>query len=607
MGLPARGGEANVAEHQRDRTGLVLVLVIVAIALAVRAAHFAAIAGTAFPQFPVLFTESDMSTFWHWAKRIVDGDWLGRDTYHPYFRWMQAIADEATFERWGGGKLVFHQAPLYPYWLALLRAAGGTLTSVLWIQLVVGALQPLVIFALGRRLFDRTSALTAAALSAVYGPLIFFQGSLLRDWLPPLLEPLALVALLRASERSRLFPWLVAGATIGLAALVKETALVLIPIALGWCAACFRLRWKPLASSAALLLAGFLLCLTPLVVRNVAVGAPWFRLSSSGPGSFVLGFAADSYPIGFSIPRSLPGILARTDGRFVAVIRETLATYHAHYDGLVRMQWLKFRAVVDPFEAADNLSYYYGLSISPVLRFCPGYGAILPLAGAGLALTFRRRREHLLVIVYMLGALGGLMFSIVHARYRLVLVPPLLLYAGAFVVTTIRSVRDRRIWRATIAMALVAAFAVLQHLILPVTPTSQYARPQEYLLAAGLYEQRSEWDRAAGEMERLLRAIDPAGGLGVQIPRYEGFRRLYTGLSLLQRGRTQEAQRELEAAVTVAPGLAMPHYFLGLLYLKDGGNPAAGRAHLERFLELEPVGSWADRARTLLGSQTVRP
>ena len=602
-GLSAPGRNARVDETRPDRVGIFLVLAVLALALAVRMVHFVAIADSAFPRFPVLFTESDMSAFWEWANRIAHGDWLGRNTYHPYFRWMRAIADEATFERWGGGKAAFHQAPLYPYWLAVLRAAGGTLTSVLWVQLLVGALQPLVVFGLARRLFDRTVALTAAALAAVYGPLIFFQGSLLRDWLPPLLDPLALLALLGASERGRPRPWLVAGIAVGFAVLAKETALVLLPISLGWCLASRRSQWKQRVPSALLLLAGFLLCLAPVAARNVAVGAPWYRLSASGPGSLVLGFAADSDPIGFQLPPSLPQIFARSDGRLAAVVRETLATYHGHYGKLAWMQWLKFRAIVDPFEAADNLSYYYGLDISPVLRFCPGYGAILPLAVAGFALGFRRRRDHMLVTLYTVAAVGGLMLANVHARYRLILVPVLFIYAGAFVVSTVRALREKRIGSVMIAVILAVALAILQH-AMSVVPPSRYMRPQEYLLAAELYEQQGAWDRAAGEMERLIRRADQAPAFAADMPRYQVLRRLFTAMGLLQRGRSSEAQRELEAVTALDPGLALPHYLLGLLYTQ-GGDPAAGRAQLQRFLELQPAGGQADQIRRLLGAGAV--
>ncbi len=155
-------------------------------------------------KFPLVWDQSDQYAFWQWAQTILAGDLLGRNTYHPYFDGMQEIAPLETWYRWWGGKEIFQHPPLYPYAVAaILAVSGNSMAAVLLAQLLLGALQPLVLFGLGRRLFDGQVGLVAAALTAFYGPFIFYQGVLLRDWLPPLLEPVALLALLRAHDSHR--------------------------------------------------------------------------------------------------------------------------------------------------------------------------------------------------------------------------------------------------------------------------------------------------------------------------------------------------------------------------------------------------------------------
>jgi hypothetical protein len=61
--------------------------------------------------------------------------------------------------------------------------------------------------------------LVAAALAALYGPLILYQGAMLRDWLPPLVEPVVVLLLLRARERDGARDWLLAGAAFAIALL----------------------------------------------------------------------------------------------------------------------------------------------------------------------------------------------------------------------------------------------------------------------------------------------------------------------------------------------------------------------------------------------------
>ena len=80
-----------------DRLERFLLLAILVLALGLRLVHFWTLVGTAFPQFPLAFDQSDMRTFWEWAQTIVAGDWLGRNTYHPAFDWMKTIAPQETW------------------------------------------------------------------------------------------------------------------------------------------------------------------------------------------------------------------------------------------------------------------------------------------------------------------------------------------------------------------------------------------------------------------------------------------------------------------------------------------------------------------------------
>ena len=179
--------------HYR-RIGL---LIIVALGLLFRLIHFQALADTAFLKIPLIYTQSDMYAFWEWAQEILDGDLLGRNTYHFYYNWMGELASQETWYRWWGGKEVFQQAPLYPYWLAgILALSNISIEFVIFLQLVLGSLHPLVMYYLARRVFNENVGLIAATFTAIYGPFIFNQGALLRDWIPPILEPLALLALL---------------------------------------------------------------------------------------------------------------------------------------------------------------------------------------------------------------------------------------------------------------------------------------------------------------------------------------------------------------------------------------------------------------------------
>src|SRR5574341_1749810 len=93
---------------------------LLGLGLALRPVHFRAISETAYPSLPLIATELAMHATLEWAQAILAGDWLSRDTYHPYFQWMRDLAPLETWYRWWGGKEIFQQAPLYTYFVVLL-------------------------------------------------------------------------------------------------------------------------------------------------------------------------------------------------------------------------------------------------------------------------------------------------------------------------------------------------------------------------------------------------------------------------------------------------------------------------------------------------------
>lgn len=581
-----------------------MLLGILGLGLALRLLHFWALTDTAFLKIHVAFAESDMHAFWQWAQTILAGDLLGRNTYHPAFRWMMELAPLETWYRWWGGKEIFQQAPFYAYWLASLSAVSGSSAKfIALVQLLLGALHPLVLFGVAARLFDVRVGLVAAGLTALYGPFVFQEGTLLRDWLPPLVEPLVLLLLLRARTRERARDWLLAGATLGLGALIREAALLLLPVIGLWLGLEYRSEARRMTRAGALVLAGLLLALSPLFARNVAVGAPLLALSNRAAEGIIEGNAADGAPVGLAHPPSMRGILDRSDGRLWSVAAGTLETYHGDTRRFARLQFEKLRGLVDPWEVPSNHDFAYALEISPVLRFTLRYGILLPLGLAGVVVALRQWRRHRLLALYGLATVLGLMVVNILGRYRLVLVPVLIAYGAAGMVWWGRAAWTRQVARATAYVGLVSALAVIQHLLAPLAGYTPIL--SEYAISAHIYAAERRFDRAVAEMERLQSRIGGNPGLA-QLAREaslgEANARAAWAAQLIEAGKAEEARQQLElATATYArhPDGDRPSGLLGLVHLKLN-EPEKAKVYFREFLERHPTAPGAERVRRLL-------
>jgi 4-amino-4-deoxy-L-arabinose transferase-like glycosyltransferase len=219
----------------------------------------------------------------------------------PYFE--VPLVDGANYVRTAGviaggdllaGPQVFWQAPLYPYFLALLMGLFGLgLGQVYVIQALIGAFSCWLVYRIGRRLFGDREALWAALVMACYGPLIFFDAQPLIPVLHILLTLAGILFLLRAggvgpagdepgankgptvAGAGRGRDWGLAGLFWGLSATATPNILLAVPVAAWWVLRRERAAGSPLRrrwwGCVALFLAGVAIPVMAVTVRNLAV------------------------------------------------------------------------------------------------------------------------------------------------------------------------------------------------------------------------------------------------------------------------------------------------------------------------------------------------
>jgi hypothetical protein len=568
---------------------------IVGLGLLLRLTYFQTLVAAEYTK--LMASMADMGSYWEWARHLSDGDWLNRDTYHPYFSWMREIAPLETWHRWWGDRRIFHQTPAYPYLLAALTAmSGNSAEFAILVQLLIGALFPAAVFLLARRLFEVRAALVAAAVTALYAPFIFHQGILLRDWLIPISQTIALLCLIRAQETGLRRLWLGAGIALGFSYLVKPTIMLFLPPAMVWIAWLARADLRSAVLRCALVVLGFVLALSPAILRNLAVGVHPLALSTRAAEPFIIGNAADGDPAGFFlVPPSMKRILEDSDGRLIPTIRATLRTFEGDVPRFLHFQLRKLKGLVNPYDA----------DLVPLLRVLPGYGTVFCLGAVGLLWLRRREPAHWLLYLFLLATCASLWVGPMRARYRLALVPVLTIYGGALLVHIYDLMRHRE-WRSlTKAFALCAGLALAQYGPLALDDLHLYLPGSDYQAVANRYAGEGRYDRALGEIARLLARAraTPGAEMAAAASVAMGHYRIAWASTLLDDGRKGDAIRQTNLAAdaySATPTLSQTHYNLGLLYSRLGDREKA-KTSFERFLSLESTGEQADRVRRLLG------
>ncbi|HJX64716.1 MAG TPA: tetratricopeptide repeat protein [Polyangia bacterium] len=386
----------------------------------------------------------------------------------PYFD--NPIIDAGTYQGLatsiaagrGHPEAVFWHPPGYPYFLGLIWSLVGQ--SFLWprlAQALLGALAVVLTAWIGARSFGSRAGLGAGLAAAGYGMLIYFDGELLPPTLALFLVLLAVAIAIAGRDRPGRWHWLVAGAVGGLAATVIAT-LLLVPLVV----AGFARR------KAGWVLLGTALAIAPVTLRNLVRGHEFVLISVNGGVNFWIGNNPQYQKMVDLRPDASWKRLVDEPGR--AGVRGAANssryfvrkawTWAAHNPwAFARLQLHKLRLFVGGNEIYRNQAIYPARLDSPVLRvllwkipdLAFPFGLLLPLSALGLWVG--ARRAPLLAGLVAALSLSVLAFFIT-ARYRVVLVPLLLVFAGQ----AVACLAGQSSWRPRLiaAAALVALFLI---------------------------------------------------------------------------------------------------------------------------------------------------
>lgn len=325
------------------------------------------------------------------------------------------------------------RSPGYPIFLAAVRVALPGVTGVKIAQSLVGALTILLIAAMARRLGGDRTALAAAAIAAVYPPLVFQPAYILSETLYAGLGLSAALLLWRALDQPNQESWqrLVAGGVVAGIATLTRTEFLFFLVCFGVLVLARR-RIRPVVIVAA----ATLVTIAPWPMYNVLVHDRIIFMSSRGGPNLWMGnnpLALGDGDVGSNPPMSRE--YDRISNAHLELSAEELE--RVFYDLALQFigeepgRWigLEFRKAfyllvpVGPSYASRSGLYRVAQASSWLL--------LLVLAGIGRR-GLRRSAGDLEILGSLVGSvvLTALIFFPL-ARYRIPIVDPVLIVAAA--------------------------------------------------------------------------------------------------------------------------------------------------------------------------------
>lgn len=505
----------------------------------------------------------------------------------------------------------FFRAPLYPVFLgAVYRVAGHDYLTARLVQAVLGSLSCVLTYAIGARLFSRTVGLLAGFGAALYGILIHFDGEL---QIPVLLLFLVLAffhALLRAlgeeAEAGGRWRWsALAGALFGLAVITNPPVAVFLP-ALAWV---FWDRLRRGFPPRAVVAFGVLALLSPAIVTvyNATAGKDFVIVASQGGVNFYIGNNPESDGHTAVVPGTRPDWWG---GRFDTIklaerelgrpLKDSEVSRYWFRKGLAfvtgrPLQWLgltarKFALFWSAVEIGNNESIPHVESYASIMKVpFLGFGLVAPLGLAGIALALRRRRRAaILPLAWIVLFMAGVIAFFVNARYRIPVLPFLLIFA-AYAIAEGWALWRHGERRALTVPAIVGAIAL-------VAVNAQAIGHRENL-AQARFADAVAW-RQQGQVAAAERALRDAIRLD------PGLAEARTNLAnlLSERGERGEALQAYREAIATAPRNPRGYANLASFYL-DAGNTVAAESTVTLGLALDPDNSEALRVLGVVREQ----
>jgi tetratricopeptide (TPR) repeat protein len=505
--------------------------------------------------------------------------------YHD--QWAQTILKGQDFE-----KGVFFRAPLYPYFLALVyKIFGHSFYMARLIQFLIGSLSCVLVYLIGKKIFNPRVGRIAGTIASLYGILIYFEGELLIPVLIVFLDLVLILSLLWIRENPSYVRWIVCGGLLGLSALARPNILLVGVAFFFWILFCLPQGTEFVKSKAktyrkSLLYAvffafGAILMVSPITLRNYVKGDDFVLIASQGGMNFYIG----NNPQSDGVSAYLPGARSTWRGMYDDAIKMAEESMHKKLKpSEVSKFWygLGMKSVKDhPFdflslmvkklalfwngnELSNNKDIYFFARKAGILKgliwkfviFFP-FGIMCPLALLGMILSYKQFKNTLVLLLFVFVYMLSIILFFVTTRYRVPVLPILIIFSAYALNWFLVKMKEKRFSSLGKYLFIFVLISIPINLNIP---------GYEDLGAAWSH---FNWGSAYGEKGDMSNAIKE---YKLALSYDPNLADAYLGLGTLYRkqGKYTQALQEFEKALSFGADSAITLYNRGMIYSTFG-------------------------------------
>lgn len=384
------------------------------------------------------------------------------------------ILDAAYYNNWArdliGGKefttTAFFVEPGYAYILALFYKFFATNIPVVIFQFIFSGLTAVLVYFLGKKLFNPEAGIIAGFLTLLMRPLLFYDALLLKTTFEVFLITLVLFIAYYAWRGQKIWLYILLGLTIGITAVIKANLFYSIPFLM--LAIIFAgLKSKKFLYSILLALVfafSALIPVLPVTYFNWQKSHSFVLINYSGGPNIYIGnwYGSDGSLkppefIGMS-PESEETTWNKMTKAYLGenITPARVSSYWtgrawkesmADFGFFIKNTFKKVLLLFHSLPLDDNYSIDYGLERFPVLKFLLPFWitALLGITGMVISFTDKEKRKKLLWLYLFLGGYAlTLVAAHVAERYRLALLPIWAVFAGFAVSWSIEKLKSRK-------------------------------------------------------------------------------------------------------------------------------------------------------------------